>query len=49
MAMIKANAYGLGAYETALAMQEARVDYLAVAVADEGKELRQKGSISLSS
>lgn len=43
MAMIKANAYGLGAYETALAMQEARVDYLAVAVADEGKELRQKG------
>lgn len=43
MAMIKANAYGLGAYETALTMQEAHVDYLAVAVADEGKELRKKG------
>lgn len=43
MAMIKANAYGLGAYETALAMGEASVDYLAVAVADEGKELRKRG------
>lgn len=43
MAMVKANAYGLGAYETALALEEAKVDYLGVAVADEGKELRQRG------
>lgn len=41
--MIKANAYGLGAFEIARTLEEHRVDYLAVAVADEGKELRLKG------
>lgn len=46
MAMVKANAYGTGAYETARALEDAGVDMLAVAVADEGKELR-KGGISV--
>lgn len=41
--MIKADAYGLGAFEIARTLEEHRVDYLAVAVADEGKELRLKG------
>lgn len=43
MGMVKANAYGLGAYETAKALEDAGIDFLAVAVADEGKELRKKG------
>ena len=41
--MIKADGYGTGAFELACTLQEHRVEYLAVAVADEGKELRDKG------
>ena len=41
--MVKADAYGAGAVEVAKTLQEHRVDYLAVAVADEGAELRQGG------
>ncbi|MCR4603347.1 MAG: bifunctional UDP-N-acetylmuramoyl-tripeptide:D-alanyl-D-alanine ligase/alanine racemase [Prevotella sp.] len=41
--MIKADAYGAGAVEIAKTLQEHRVDYLAVAVADEGVELRKAG------
>ena len=41
--MIKADAYGAGAVEIAKTLQEHRVDYLAVAVADEGAELRRAG------
>ena len=41
--MIKADAYGAGATEIAKTLQEHRVDYLAVAVADEGAELRKAG------
>ena len=41
--MIKADAYGAGAVEIAKTLQEHRVDYLAVAVADEGAALRQAG------
>ena len=41
--MIKADGYGTGAFELARTLQEHRVDYLAVAVADEGRELREKG------
>ena len=41
--MVKASAYGAGSYETAKTLQEHRVDYLAVAVADEGSELRKSG------
>lgn len=44
--MIKADAYGLGAYEVARVLQDAGVDYLAVAVADEGKALRRRGITS---
>lgn len=41
--MIKASAYGSGAVEIAKTLQERGVDYLAVAVADEGVELRNAG------
>ena len=41
--MIKADAYGAGAVEIARTLQEHRMDYLAVAVADEGVELRKAG------
>lgn len=41
--MIKAEAYGAGAAEVAKTLQENRVDYLAVAVADEGAALRRHG------
>lgn len=41
--MIKADAYGAGAVEIAKTLQDQRVDYLAVAVADEGVELRKAG------
>ncbi len=41
--MVKASAYGAGSYEIARTLQEHRVDYLAVAVADEGAELRRAG------
>jgi alanine racemase len=46
MAMVKAFSYGSGSYEIASALQFNKVDYLAVAYADEGVELR-KGGISL--
>ena len=41
--MIKADAYGAGAVEIAKTLQDHRVDYLAVAVADEGVALRKNG------
>lgn len=41
--MVKASAYGAGAYEIAKTLQDSKVDYLAVAVADEGVELRKAG------
>ena len=41
--MVKAFAYGAGFYEIAKTLQDHRVDYLAVAVADEGQQLRQAG------
>ena len=41
--MIKAEAYGAGAVEIAKTLQDHNVDYLAVAVADEGAELRKNG------
>jgi alanine racemase len=41
--MIKADAYGAGAVEIAKTLQDHRVDYLAVATADEGAELRRAG------
>lgn len=41
--MIKADGYGAGAVEIAKTLQEHRVDYLAVAVADEGVTLRKAG------
>lgn len=43
ISMIKANGYGAGAYEVARTLERAGTNYLAVAVADEGKELRQLG------
>ncbi|MDD6551982.1 MAG: bifunctional UDP-N-acetylmuramoyl-tripeptide:D-alanyl-D-alanine ligase/alanine racemase [Prevotellaceae bacterium] len=44
--MIKADAYGAGAVEIAKTLQDHRVDYLAVAVADEGATLRRNGITS---
>ncbi len=41
--MVKAFGYGVGSYELAKTLQENGCDYLAVAVADEGGELRQEG------
>ena len=46
MAMVKAFSYGGGSYEIASVLQFHKVDFLAVAYADEGIELR-KGGISL--
>ncbi|HEX8348953.1 MAG TPA: bifunctional UDP-N-acetylmuramoyl-tripeptide:D-alanyl-D-alanine ligase/alanine racemase, partial [Hymenobacter sp.] len=43
MVMVKAFAYGSGSYEVANLLQFHRADYLAVAYADEGIELRQHG------
>ena len=43
MAMVKAHSYGLGGYEIAEFLQHHHIDYLGVAVADEGVELRKKG------
>ncbi len=42
MAMVKAFAYGSGSEEVASLLQYHRVDYLGVAYADEGVELRKK-------
>lgn len=41
--MVKAFGYGAGSYELAKTLQEHHCDYLAVAVADEGVELRKEG------
>ncbi len=41
--MVKADAYGAGAIEISKTLQDNRVDYLAVAVADEGVALRRAG------
>ena len=43
MAVVKADAYGHGAYETAKAVLESGADMLAVATAGEGCELRKQG------
>lgn len=43
MAMVKAYAYGLGGYEIAEFLQHHHIDYLGVAYADEGVELRKNG------
>ncbi len=41
--MVKAFGYGAGSYELAKTLQDHGCDYLAVAVADEGAELREQG------
>jgi alanine racemase len=41
--MVKASAYGTGALEVSRTLQESHVNYLAVAVVDEGVELRKAG------
>ncbi len=41
--MVKAFGYGIGSYELAKTLQDQGCDYLAVAVADEGDELRREG------
>ncbi len=41
--MVKAFGYGNGSYELAKTLQDRHVDYLAVAVADEGADLRRQG------
>lgn len=43
MAMVKAFSYGSGSFEIANVLQFHRIDYLAVAYADEGIELRKAG------
>ncbi|MCH2021152.1 MAG: bifunctional UDP-N-acetylmuramoyl-tripeptide:D-alanyl-D-alanine ligase/alanine racemase [Saprospiraceae bacterium] len=43
MVMVKASAYGSGAYEIAQLLQYHHVDYLGVAYVDEGVSLRKKG------
>jgi alanine racemase len=43
MAMVKAFSYGIGSFEIANALQFNLIDYLAVAYADEGIELRKAG------
>jgi len=43
MAMVKAFSYGSGSFEIANVLQFHRVDYLTVAYADEGVELRKSG------
>ncbi|MDR0872608.1 MAG: bifunctional UDP-N-acetylmuramoyl-tripeptide:D-alanyl-D-alanine ligase/alanine racemase, partial [Prevotellaceae bacterium] len=43
VSMVKAHAYGSGASEVSRALQRLKCDYLAVAVADEGAELRGEG------
>ena len=46
MGMVKASGYGAGSYEIAKTLQDCGCDYLAVAVHDEGVELR-KASITM--
>lgn len=43
LAMVKAYSYGTGSFEIAKLMQQQGVDYLGVAFADEGYELREAG------
>ena len=43
MAMVKAFAYGAGSYDIAQILEYNRIDYLAVAYADEGISLREDG------
>jgi Alr-MurF fusion protein len=43
MAMVKAFSYGIGSFEVANLLQFHKADYLAVAYADEGLELRKAG------
>ncbi len=43
MAMVKANAYGLGSLQVSEFLQHHHIDYLTVAYADEGAELRKNG------
>ncbi len=43
MAMVKAFSYGSGSFEIANLLQHANIDYLGVAYADEGVELRKAG------
>ena len=43
MAMVKAFSYGLGGYEIAEFLQHHHIDYLTVAYADEGADLRKHG------
>ncbi len=43
MVMVKASAYGSGSIEVAQLLEDHHVDYLAVAYADEGVELRKAG------
>ncbi len=43
MAMVKAFGYGSGGHELAKMLQHQKVDYMAVAYADEGVELRKAG------
>ena len=43
MAMVKAFSYGSGSFEIASVLEYNKVDYLAVAYADEGVELRKAG------
>ena len=43
LGVVKANAYGHGAYEVSKTLEEAGADYLAVSCLDEAVELREKG------
>ena len=43
VAMVKASSYGMGDYEVAQLLQHEGVSYLAVAFADEGVQLRERG------
>lgn len=43
VAMVKASGYGAGSYEIARTLQDAGAAYLAVAVLDEGIDLRKRG------
>jgi alanine racemase len=43
MAVIKANAYGHGAVETARVLEEKGIDFFAVAILEEALELRRAG------
>ncbi len=45
MAMVKAFSYGSGSFEVAQLLQYQKTDYLAVAYADEGVELRKAGIV----